>query len=267
MDDLFGEEETASPPGGPTRRRRGLRLLAIPLVIGLGVGFWFLSSHHHEQFYLQVDDGVVRVERGLFFPLGASEFRPTRAYAPLTLPAGVQPVRTGAMDAETLDRTLLQLFFDIADRELDDLDEGDVKLAEDVLLRAEKLDHTEVDDDRRVLALLGDVHFRQGLAEVRGLYGRFDETQKHFELAARQGGVHFKGAQRWVEAIDRLKHDFRQLSIDSGLNPDQVLARPPAPPTQGEAAPASEGEAAPPPSEAAPAEPSAPPSAAPDAAR
>jgi hypothetical protein len=255
VDDLFGDEPgggtpppTAPPPA--RRGRAGARLAIVGLVLGLGAFFWFLSMRHHERYYLTVEDETIVVERGLWFPFGASEYRESRAYAPLQLPPGVQPDRTGEMSKQELDEALLRLFVGIAEREIGDLEKGDMDRAEDVLLRASKLGNIDLEDDRKVGALMGDVHYRRGLSEVRVLTGRFDDALRHFELAARHGGARYRGADRWVEAIRRLREEFKRLSIESGLDPEKVLAEPPPPPPS---VAAPESEPAPAPSEAAPA--------------
>jgi hypothetical protein len=255
VDDLFGDDETgggAPPPPGPPPARRGragVRVAIAGAVLGLGALFWFLSMRHHERYFLTVEDGTIAVERGLWFPFGTSEFRPSRAYAPLQLPAGVLPERTGAMSVQELDDVLLKLFLGIAEREIADLEKGDMDRAEDVLLRAGKLGHIDLEDDRKVGSLMGDVHYRRGLTEVRVLTGRFDDALRHFELAARHGGARYRGADRWVESIRRLREEFRHLSVESGLDPEKVLAEPPPAPPSAKL-PAAEAAGSPPPARA-----------------
>ncbi len=258
VDDLFGDDEPggAPPPPGsgpPARRgRAGIRLALAGAVLGAVALLWFLSMRNHDRYFLTVEDDTIAVERGLWFPFGAAEYRESRAYAPLQLPAGVLPERTGAMSKDELDDVLLKLFVGIAEREIADLDKGDMDRAEDVLLRAGKLGNIDLHDDRRVSSLMGDVHYRRGLSEVRVLTDRFDDALRHFELAARHGGARYRGADRWVESIRRLREEFKRLSVESGLDPEKVLAEPPpAPPPASAAVP--EEAPGPVPSEAAPA--------------
>jgi hypothetical protein len=202
--------------------------VAAVLLAGL---LWYLSSVHHSRFYLEVDGDRVEVSRGLYLPFGTSRWAPTSAYDTFKLPAGVTPSLTGAMAHDELDRVLRELFVRVADAELADLQHGDAEHAEDMLMRAHKLRHTTPQQDREIFEKLGDVSFRRGLTEVRGIQERFDEALKQFRLATRQGGDSFAGAQKWVAAIERLREEFRRLAEESGLNPDHVLGVPPTPGT------------------------------------
>lgn len=233
-DELFGEEDLGfdpAPPPEPSRASRGLPfkpILAILAVVLLGL-LWYLSSVHHSQFYLQVEGDRVVVKRGLYLPFGTQRWTPTSAYETFRLPAGLAPSLTGAMSHDELDRTLRDLFVRIAKAQLDDLQHGDPERAEDMLMRAHKLRFTTPQQDREIFEMLGDVSFRRGLTEVRGIQERFDEALKQFRLASRQGGNSFAGAQKWVVAIERLRDEFRHLAEESGLNPDHILGSPVAP--------------------------------------
>lgn len=233
VDDLFGDEDLgldpATAPKSPSRFA-GAFNKPIAWYVGGGLVLFILymwaASANGDDFYLNVDDdGGVSVERGYsWLPFGHGEYdAPNRGYRPFRLPVGMSPENVGPMDRATLDEQLHHLYLKIAEHELDDLEAGDPDIAEDMLLRANKLESTSVADDRKLLKLLGDVAFRRGLTEVRGVQMRFDEALKQFQLSAMRGGEKYKGAQRWVEAISRLRAEFRQLSKESGLDPDQVL--------------------------------------------
>ncbi len=242
VDDLFGDEDLGieAPPAPPERdgRRLPIRLIGAALVVLAVALLWWLSSRHHEKYYVQVDGDMVRVERGYYFPFGAGAYAPSPAYESFKLPAGVRPEKTGAMTAPQVDTVLHSLFVTIAKREIADVEKGDPDVAEIMLLRAQKLLTTPVADDRQLLELLGDVAFRRGLTEVRGVQARFDKALEQFRLAAMRGGVAYKGAQRWVDAITRLREEFRRLSAESGLDPDRILANPPLLVPKREGAPA-----------------------------
>lgn len=236
VDDLFGGDaldlEEPEPRSGGRRKISMARPQMSWVVIGVGallllIVFWYLSSAQREKFFVEVDDGMVTVERGMFFPFGASEWQPNRAYKPFALPAGVSPSATGAMTAEEADRVLFDLYMQIAERQVKDLDSGDPEIAEEMLLRANKLAFTTQKDDRRLLSMMGDVHFTRGISQIRGIQAQFDEALEQFRMAAQRGGVNYKGAAQWVEAIERLRSEFRILSERSGINPDEILAQPP----------------------------------------
>jgi len=234
VDDLFGDEDLpldGEQPGGDDGRRRGTMYIVLAAVVVLfAVLFWYLSARNHDLYYVVVDGETLHVERGMFFPFGSSEWRPNRAYDPVKLPPGITPEKTGGMAVEEAEAVLLQLFIAVATHELKDLDAGRPNVAEDMLMRAWKLGHTQPDDDRRLLQLLGDVNFRRGLSEVRGVQTRFDEALRQFKLARQRGGVTYQGADKWVAAIEDLRDKFRQLTLESGLDPDRILANPtPAP--------------------------------------
>ncbi len=231
VDELFDEEDIRMDPGqGPLPQRRfsmpSLRFGSVAIGLVGFILFWWLSSIQHDRFYLVVDDDQVRIERGYFFPFGSGEWAESRAYEPFTLPSGIKPERTGAMDKKARDATLLQLYMAIAKQELEDISSGSVDNAEDVLWRAQKLQSTN-SDDRRILRMLGDVAFRRGLKEVRGIQSRFDEALEQFTLAAMRGGAAYDGAHKWVAAIKDLRDQFRRLAVESGLDPDLILAEPP----------------------------------------
>jgi len=227
VDDLFGDEGLRIEDGSDERRlpRKtiplkgwmvGTTLLVVALV-------WWWSSIRHNQFYLVVEDRSVSVKRGYFFPFGEGDWAPNRAYESFQLPPDIKPVKDGKMSAKELDKTLKKLFMDVAQRELNDLKQGRIDVAEDMLLRGQKLRSTSVSDDRVLLRLLGDVAFRRGLTEVRGLQARFDEALAQFRLAHRRGGNVFNGAQKWVKAISKLRLEFKRLSLESGIDPDLLL--------------------------------------------
>ena len=233
VDELFSEEELPLPPienQSRPKRGGGLWVAIVLVVLLLGGVFWFFSDAQHGLYFLRVKDSMVNVERGLFFPWGTSDWRPNRAYAPFRLPEGIEPGRTGDMTVEELDATLFNLFQAIASRELRDLKNGDVNLADDMLLRALKLGHITDGDDSQLLRMRGDVAFRRGLLEIRGVQARFDEALKQFRLAAMREGSVYSGATRWVEAIHRLREEFRVLSLESGLDPDRIVPTPPVAP-------------------------------------
>ncbi|MCA9540729.1 MAG: hypothetical protein KC620_17640 [Myxococcales bacterium] len=252
VDDLFGDEDlgldAAPPPREAAPRRLPMRLiLAVVAIIAVAL-FWYLSSAHHEKFYIRVDGDVVHVERGYYFPVGSGSWMPNRAYEAFKLPPGISPERTGAMSAEEVDATLHRLFVTIAQRELNNLESGNADVAEDMLMRAQKLRSTSIADDRKLLQMLGDVAFRRGLKEVRGIQSRFDEALAQFQIAAMRGGEMYPGAQKWVDAISRLRAEFRRLAVDSGLDPDLILNEPPVLPALDKLLPGdapAEGEPAP----------------------
>ena len=76
---------------------------------------------------------------------------------------------------------------------------------------------------KRSFALLGDVAFRRGITEVRSIQARFDEALEHFNMAAMRGGQVYTGARVWVDAITRLRAEFRKLALSSGVDPDLLL--------------------------------------------
>lgn len=231
-DELFGEEdlgfEPAPPPKAPSRGLPFKPIFAVGLVLLIAL-LWYVSSVHHTRFYLEVDSDRVVVKRGLYLPFGTSRWTPTSAYDTFALPAGVVPSMTGAMSHDEMDRVLRELFVRIARAELDDLQGGDAERAEDMLMRAHKLRHTTPQQDREIFEMLGDVSFRRGLSEVRGIQERFDEALKQFRLATRQGGNSFKGAQKWVDAIEGHREAFRRLAEESGMNPDHLFEPPTVP--------------------------------------
>jgi hypothetical protein len=241
-DDLFGDEELGPPmpaSGGRREKRGGGGLwLVLVLIVGLlGGAFWYLSDANHERYFLRVDGDSVAVERGLFFPVGTRGWAPNRAYEPFRVPRGVKVQAAGPIELEGLDQRLLALYQDIARSHLKDLRKGKPEEAEKMLLRAGKLFTTDVGDERKLLELLGDVSFRQGLSKIQGIEKQFDDALRQFKLAAMRGGREYKGAAEWVTAIERLKAEFRALSVESGLDPDAILTGKSPDPTPDEIAP------------------------------
>ncbi len=235
VDALFGDEELGlpPPPDEGRRRRAPVRVVVAVVAVLVVAALWYFASLNHQRYFLRVKKEAVRVERGYYFPLGSGAWTPTPAYEPFKLPPGIAPERSGAMSIEELDQVLLRLFLTIAERELSDLAAGNVDLAERMVKRANKLRSLRIGDpiEEKLMVMQGDVAFRRGLTEVRGLQNRFDEALKHFRRAAMHGGVSYSGADRWVEAITRLREEFRRLSTESGLDPDQILSNPPALPS------------------------------------
>ena len=227
VDDLFGDDgphlvEPEIPIAEPKRQ--------FPLVVGVSLGaliafalLWYASSVQNERYFLIVEGKSVHVERGYFFPFGSGSFAESRAYEPFRLSAGVKAEKTGAMSGRDLDTELLRIYVSIAKKEITDLKNGRPDVAEDMLWRGQKLRSTSVTDDRRLLKMLGDVAFRRGLRQVKGIQSRFEQALEQFTLAAMRGGDAYKGASKWVSSITRLRSEFRRLAVESGLDPDLIL--------------------------------------------
>ncbi|MBU0554327.1 hypothetical protein KKF91_05105 [Myxococcota bacterium] len=244
VDELLHDEARSGPLRSglepPSHAKRPFPLYAIiigVLVTGLGA-LWYLSMVRYDHFYLVKRGEVVFIERGWYFPFGQGAWVPHRAYEPFNLPAGISlSQRDAALTQVELEQALYRIFVQIATRELANIEAGDPDVAEDMLMRANKLGSTTLKDDRRLLEMLGDVAFRRGLNEVKSIQSRFDEALKQFQLAARRGGVTYRGANHWVRSITRLREEIRRLSLESGLDPDQILTgeppqllAPPSPP-------------------------------------
>lgn len=232
VDELLGEEDLGLDPPAlseqPAERRRlPQRSLAIGVGLVVFVILWIISSAHHDNFYLSNDDGTVRVERGWYFPFGSSEWSPNRAYTPFRLPDDVALDDSGALTAAELDETLMALFRRVAKREIKDVAGGNSDLAEDMLLRANKLMHTTIDDERELMNMLGDVHFHQGLRTLRDVQRSFDLAYRQFNLAAQRGGVEYTDADKWARTIKEFQHKFQQLSKEAKLDVDQFFTNPP----------------------------------------
>lgn len=228
VDELLGEEDLGLDPPAlaePPRERR--RLPQRGLLFGVGavvfIVLWVISSAHHDNFYLVNDDGTVRVERGWYFPFGASEWAPNRAYKPFRLPDDIALDDSGALTAEELDETLMSLFRRVATREIKDVNGGNSDRAEDMLLRANKLMNTTIDDERELMNMLGDVHFHQGLRTLRDVQRSLELAYRQFNLAAQRGGVQYKNASKWATTIEEFQRKFRQLSKDADLDVDQFF--------------------------------------------
>jgi len=250
VDELFGDDDAgmdAPPPGsdggdgGGKKRGAKFKLLLVLLVLVGFAAFWFVSSAHHEQFYLTLDGRTIKVERGYFFPVGAGAWSSSNpAYSPLVLPEGVTPAKTGAMSLEEIDKTLYTLYVDVARQNLTDFEMGDANVAEDMLRRANKLSSSSVAADRRLQEMRGDVAFRRGLKEVRDIKTRFDHALRQFEDAHRQGGVVFGTAEEWAQTIRAQRDAYVALVKKSNLTVEQVFGNPKALLAEGEAA-ADEG--------------------------
>jgi hypothetical protein len=230
VDDLLGEEDLGldPPPAGHepvAARRGGPRWILIAVGAVVFIILWFISSAHSENYYLVNDDGTVHVEKGWYFPFGSSDWAPSRAYKPFRLPDDIALEDSGAMTAEEVDKTLLDLFRRIARRELRDLSGGNAEQAEDMLLRANKLMHTSIDDERELMRMLGDVHFHQGLSTLKEVLQSFDLAYRQFDLAAQRGGDQFGEARKWADMIKRFQGEFRGLLKDSELDPDQFFGK------------------------------------------
>ncbi len=234
VDDLFGEElfepggSTPAPGKEPSGEGPSKWWLILVAVLVLGVG-WYLSDRQHNRYFLVVNGGVVHVERGYFFPFGSGSWSESRAYEPFQIPAGIQVQSSGALSAQSLDQKLLKIYIEIATQEVADLEHGRPELAEAIQLSEQKLRTTTVADNRLVLRLLGDVAFRRGISEFKGIQSRLEQARSHFETAAMRGGKHARWAREWAQSIDRLRQEIRDLSVRSGLDPDLILEkRPPS---------------------------------------
>ena len=233
VDDLLGDEDLGFDPAPTARepaaqRRVGARGILIGAAVIVLVILWFVSSAHNENYYLTNDDGTVSVERGWYFPFGSSNWAPSRAYTPFRLPDDVALETDTALTAKEVDQRLLVVFRRIARSELSDLAGGNAERAEDMLLRANKLMHTSIDDERELMRMLGDVHFHQGLRTLRDVLQSFDLARKQFELAAQRGGDQFTEARKWAGMIRKFRGEFESLLRDSKLDPDQFFENEPA---------------------------------------
>lgn len=225
VDDLLGDEDLGFDPAPMARestaqKRFGPRGILAGAVVVVLIILWFVSSAHHENYYLTNDDGTISVDRGWYFPFGSSGWAPSRAYKPFRLPNDIA-LETGiALTAEEVDQRLLGVFRRIARSELSDLAGGNAERAEDMLLRANKLMNTSIDDERELMRMLGDVHFHQGLRTLRDVLQSFDLARKQFELAAQRGGDQFTEARKWAGMIRKFRGEFEDLLRDSKLDPD-----------------------------------------------
>lgn len=231
VDELFGDDEIGGdnappPPSGDGGRGRGrFRLIAVVVAVIAVAAFYFLSSTNHEKYFIQVDGETVKVERGYFFVVGSGAWSASNpAYKPFTLPKGVTPNKTGAMSLEEVDAVLYDLYVEIAQNQLKNEKDGDPDIAEEMLHRANKLSSSSIARDRKLQAMQGDVSFRRGIKEVRGIQTRFDLAIEQFQEAARRGGHVYRGSDAWVETIKRHREELRALSVSSGLDPQLVLA-------------------------------------------
>jgi hypothetical protein len=243
VDDLLGDDKgPLEPPPAPERRGEGLRRLP-PRGVLIGVGgvifllLWYLSSAHHDRFYLEVDGEMVVVQRGWYFPFGRSEWAPSKAYKPFRLPPGIAPEETGAMSAEEIDAQLMKLFQKIAEAEIANLKGGNADIAEDMLRRANKLLNADPAEEDKLISLLGDVSFHRGIKTLNEVNESFKKALSQFQLAAMRGGKMYKGAPEWVEAIQRFQADFSRLAIKGNLPLDGIEQLPEAPASAAPATP------------------------------
>lgn len=233
VDDLLGDEDLGldPPPAGQAPaapRRTGSRWVILAIGVVLLVVLGFISSAHHDNYYLVNDDGTVHVERGWYFPFGSSDWAPSRAYKPFRLPDSIALDNSGAMTAEEVDSTLLDLFQRIARRELRNLKGGNAEQAEDMLLRANKLMHTSIKEERELMKMLGDVHFHQGLRTLKDVHDSFELAWQQFDLAAQRGGEQYGEARKWADMIKKFQGEFRVLLKESELDPDQFFGKGPS---------------------------------------
>ncbi len=196
-------------------------ILALTAVVALLV-LWLISDRHHNRYFVVIEGQSAHIERGFYFPVGSSAFSPSRAYEAFQLPAGFTAQSSEALTLKELNAQLLNLYLNAADAALRDM-QSSPDLAEDLLVRANKLDNVTREDEQHILESLGHVAFRRGLAEITGVQASLERALEQFKIASMRCDPSDQGPKRWVEALSRINEEFRKLTQETGLNPDKVL--------------------------------------------
>ena len=228
IDDLFEDEdipfdidnEPETQGREKPKSKRPLRWFAIALITLAAL--IFLSYENHSQYSIEIDDEEISVQRGLFFPVGTSTFRPTMAYESFPIPSQLPDVSKNALSETERDEELRKLLLTVAQETLDKPGEDALSKAETYFERAQKLEFGRVPLDAKE-RFYGQFHLRKMYFSVERIRGHLKIAKSEAERARGQGE---QRAQQWLNVIEKALADLDSLAEQDAIDTPKKSAVP-----------------------------------------
>ena len=213
IDDLFKEEDIpfdieTEVVNEPTDRKRRMKILPVAIIALLIRSLFYLAYLNHERYYITADEGMVHIERGLFFPVGKMSYQPTVAYQPFALPKGGIELPSGSINPIDRDQILMNLLIRKATEELDNFESGDLDRAMSIFRRAYKLEQLDL-EERHHKEFMGRFNMRKMYSTIGQIHGLLSIARGNADDARRQGVT---SAQEWLGVIEKALNDVTRLA-------------------------------------------------------
>ena len=187
--------------------------------IGLILLYVLLASEHSALLRVVHEGGVVRMEQGIFAPLGWSEHRPTTAFDPVK-PDGDIPVRAGlCADLADCEARLFEVVLEQARRELQRPD----RMREAMALIAQAARLASPAQREALRSLEDEEQFARGRMRLGEGRGVLMDARQHFFNVRGTDGPTLRRAAAWMDALDALIESLdaadRRISRPDGAAP------------------------------------------------
>ena len=214
MDDLFREEdipfdiekEVVNEP--QARKSRKFGFVPIALIIAVILSLAYIANLNSKRFYLKVENGMVTVEKGLFFPVGAARFRPNVAYQPFQLPKQLPEFPQGAITAEDRDDVLRVLLIQSAIEQMEGAANESVEKAYQTFMLSHKLDLGGPTVDQQEI-VMGRYNMRQMYSNVSKIHELLSMARRNADRARTQG---ITTADDWLVVIEKALQELKVLA-------------------------------------------------------
>lgn len=214
IDDLFREEdipfdietEVVNEPQSGKSRKFGL--VPIGGAVALLLSLWYLAHLNSDRFYLSVNNGMVSVEKGLYFPIGKMGFHPNVAYQSFELPKQLPELPQDSVTAQDRDHLLRDLLIQKAIEELQKTQAGSLERARDMFMLSYKLEYgqpTEAQQEN----FMGQYNMRKMYSNIGKIHGLLSMAKLNADRARSQG---VQSATDWLQVIDKALKDLDVLA-------------------------------------------------------
>ena len=214
IEDLFSEEdipfdietEALNEPSAPRKKWKGW----IPAVVVVIVvtGLFYLAYLNHHKYFISSADEMIKVERGLFFPVGKMLYQPTVAYQPFKLPALGADIPPGALTADHRDQILLVLFLTAATETLEGTTPSSLEEGMSIFRRAYKLETADVSSEQHN-EFMGQYNMRKMYSTIGKINSLLNSARANADDANRQG---VSSAKEWLAVIEKALKELSALA-------------------------------------------------------
>lgn len=203
-------------------------LVVIMILALLGAVGYLLSDINHRRYRINVRDGQMWVERGLFLPVGFAPYQPEtpalrEAYAAIPVPLNETVAPSGPVDERSdIDRVIFNLLAGWARSRVAVQDTQAQQQAMTFVKRLEILPGLSEEQRVELHGLRAAVAFQDGVRLMEDATLALRRAQEAFRLAIVLGGPQAREAQRFINELDRRLDFFAE-------SPPQKPAIPRAP--------------------------------------
>jgi hypothetical protein len=194
-------------------------LLSVVLILGLAAAVVYLVSDINRRHYrLVVQNGLLLVERGLFFPTGFGPYIPEtdalrEAYAPVPVPPNEVLASSAPLeDRADVDRTLFSLLSGWARSRMEATDIPTLELAASYVKRLEILPGLSEEQRLELRTLRANLAYRNGRRLMDGVVEQLQKAKAALQLAVELGTAHAEEARAAQAEVDRRLTVYRDLA-------------------------------------------------------